>query len=248
MERGYRRIIMPRTLAVQIDFKMPDMAKKFRGKRDEIYRFIAAQMQTNRGMLFDKEGAYNGHPKWEGLKFRVGQILSSRGTLRKSLSPPNPRGRPGPDGIARYTGDTITIGTSLMFAELMNDGTAKLPGGVLRARNAKALAIPLPAGKRATDLAKELRKKESVGRKDLQKKVIALRGHYRKTKSSKQKKLIMERLLRYEKRMKNMGKTQRVIFRKSVKIPARPFNIWNDQDHHELEAALTNKIAEVLNG
>lgn len=139
-------------------FKFPNWLEKLQRSQDEINLFIAAMMQTNRGELFDKEGAANGHDKWAPLKFRRGQILSNRGTLRQSMAPYAANGQPGSDGIVRFQGDTITIGTKLFYARLMNDGTAKMPGGVLRPVNAKALKIPIPGGEGATKGAKKLRK------------------------------------------------------------------------------------------
>lgn len=186
--------------AVEIDFDMPALAPKFRGKLREIYLFIAAQIQTNRGLLFDAEGGYNGHKKWAPLKFRQGQILSNRGTLRKSIAPVPARGMPGNDGIVRISGETVMVGTNLFYARMMNDGTTKMPGGVLKAVNAKALKIPLPAGKQATPAGKSARKENGA-----------------------------------------------FMFRKSVKIPARPFDEWNSNDQREIDEALANKIAQVLN-
>lgn len=199
---------------VTMSFKFPDWPKKVLRAKKELALFQAAQIQFNRGMLFDKEGAYNGRPRWAELKFRNGMILSKRGTLRKSIAPINPKGSAGPDGIVRFSGDKITVGTSLMYARLMNDGTTKLPGGVLRPVKAKALMIPLPNGKAATDAAKSLRKGAS-----------SLLSVNPKT-----------------------GRTQKtnVIFRKWVRIPARPFDDWTAEDQNEFEIAVENKVWEVL--
>ena len=186
--------------AVEIEFDMPQFGPKMRSRLREVYLFIAAQIQTNRGFLFDREGAYNGHKKWAPLKFRQGQILSKRGTLRKSIAPIPARGQPGNDGIVRISGESISVGTKLFYARMMNDGTTKMPGGVLKAVNAKALKIPLPPGKQATPAGKSARKQH---------------GEF--------------------------------MFRKSVKIPARPFDDWTPSDQAELDEALTNKIAQVLN-
>ena len=95
-----------------------------------------------------------------------------------------------------------------MYARMMNDGTTKLPGGVLRPRTAKALKIPLPSGKGATEGAKSLRKGATT--------------------------------------IEDGGKKEKYIFRKSVKIPARPFDDWTIEDEQEMQAALATKIAEVL--
>lgn len=190
---------------INIDYTYPDWDEKIKKYKDEINLFIAAQVQTNRGMMFDAEGADNGKPRWAPLKFRNGMILQKRGNLRRSWAPDNPTGRAGPDGIVRFKEDVIVVGTSLAYARLMNDGTEKMPGGVLRPKSAKALMIPLPDGKALMDTAKGLKKQA--------KKVNG----------------------------------QNVIFRKSVKIPARPMDNWSQQDEDEISAALKNKIVEVLN-
>lgn len=144
---------------IDIDLTFPDLAKVLRDHEKELEVFVAAQMQFNRGMLFEKEGAYNGHEKWKKLKFRVGQILSKRGTLRKSMAPTAMNGKPGNGGIVKFGNGIVTIGSNLIYASLMNFGTTKLPGGVLKPKKAKALMIPIPGGKGATDAAKGLRKR-----------------------------------------------------------------------------------------
>lgn len=144
---------------LEFNWKFPDWQDKVLRALPEIRLFIAAQMQTNRGLLFDSEGSRNGHEKWKKPLFRNGMALSSRGTLRKSMGP-MAKNKPitNVGTIVRFNGDNITIGTNLMIARLMNDGTKNLPGGKLVPVNAKALKIPLPGGKRATSLAKTLRK------------------------------------------------------------------------------------------
>lgn len=147
------------TSLLEIKFEFPDWAARLRAAEEELNLFQAAQIQFNRGMLFDTEGRYNGHEPWEPLRFRAGMILSKRGTLRKSIAPTNPNGFAGPGGLVRFTSDEIQVGTTLLYARLMNDGTEKMPGGVLRPKRAKALRIPLPEGKSALPAAKELAKK-----------------------------------------------------------------------------------------
>lgn len=132
---------------VDITFQFPNLGDKLRGREREISLAIAAEMQFNRGQIFDKEGAYNGRPKWAPLKLRSGQILSLTGTLRKSIAPVSADGRPGQDGIVQFSGETVTIGTNLFYARMMNDGTTKMPDGVLRPVRARALRIPLGNGK-----------------------------------------------------------------------------------------------------
>lgn len=231
---------------VGISFEFPDLYSKLKNALPEINRFVAAQMQTNRGMLFDAEGAYNGHKKWAPLVLRHGQILSDRGNLRKSLAPTNAKGYPGRDGIVRFEGESITIGTRLVYASLMNDGTASLPGGVLRPVNAQALAIPLPAGKSATDTAKGLQR-GSATKQQMVDKIALMERQLTLIEDPGKAAKLQERIRRYKSRAESTPKNQRVIFRKSVKIPARPFNTWTPEDEDELTEALTNKIAEVLN-
>jgi phage gpG-like protein len=143
-------------MAVTIDlgFDFPDWDEKLRKNRRRIDLFMAAQMQTNRGMLFDAEGSRNGHKKWAPLKFRKGQILSKSGALRRSLAPSSLKGLAGPDGLVRFGSDFWEIGTKLFYARMMNDGTTGLPGGVLKPRKALALKIPASMGG-GTKIAKE---------------------------------------------------------------------------------------------
>lgn len=189
--------------SLKIKWKFPDWKRRVKEREEEINLFIAANMQTNRGMLFDASGSYNGHEKWKKLVLRQGQPLSKTGALRRSIGPMNDGKRPvqSPSGIVRMSGNTITIGTKLAYARMMNDGTKNLPGGVLRPIHAKALRIPLPGGQGATKVAKSLRKSEG-----------------------------------------------KFMFRKSVKIPPRPFDTWTKEDQEELSEALREKLAEILNG
>lgn len=201
-------------MSVDIEFKFPDWKAQLSRKEEELNLFCAAMIQTNRGLLFDSEGSHNGRPGWAPLKLRNGMILSDRGTLRKSIAPYNPSGNPGhPDGIVKFESDAIVVGTSLLYARLMNDGTTKMPGGKLVPVHAKALKIPLPQGRNATDEAKQLKK------------------------NSKR--------LTYEV-ADGVKKRGNFIFRKWVKIPARPFNDWNNADQEELNDAMMTKIIEVL--
>ncbi|NJM94450.1 MAG: hypothetical protein HC842_07145 [Cytophagales bacterium] len=120
---------------------MPDLAARFKQKQGELNLFLAATMQTNRAMLFDREGSYNGHEKWEPLKIRKGMILSDRGNLRRSIAPAMADGRPGPGGFVRFQGNVVTLGTALKYAPIQNFG------GVVRAKNVEALKIPLGRGR-----------------------------------------------------------------------------------------------------
>lgn len=127
---------------LDIGFQFPDWQKRLKRAEDRINRFIAAGIQTNRGMMFDAEGGFNGHDKWAPLKCRDGQILSKTGTLRKSISPSKAGkqlGVAGPDGFVQTTGNlirkTTVVGTRVAYAAMMNWGTTGLPGGVLRPKS-----------------------------------------------------------------------------------------------------------------
>jgi phage gpG-like protein len=255
---------------LKIDFKFPDWKGKLLAQEERLNLFAAAQIQANRGMLFDTEGAHNGHKKWAPLQLRNGQILSKRGTLRKSIAPSNPKGSPGSDGIVRFTSDAIVVGTTLGYARMMNDGTAKMPGGVLRAKNAKALRIPLPAGDWANDKARSLRagrtleQIEKLHEASLKAQDRAERARARFVTGGSDKQLAAtiraeravaskaERLGALQERAEKIAATGKggdgFIFRKSVKIPPRNFTDWNEQDQAEVDAAFVNKVRDILNG
>ena len=148
---------------IDAKFTFPDLAEKLRAHRHRIDAEMIVAMQTNRGMLFDNEGAYNGHAKWDSPMLRSGQAGKQRGTLSKSLAPGTPSGEAGPEGIVRVDGSTYTIGTNVAYAAMFNWGTTKMPDGIMRPVRAKALRIPLPSGKKATPVAKALRKSGSDG-------------------------------------------------------------------------------------
>lgn len=145
-------------MTIRMELQFPNLAAKFQAAQDKIRSEVVVAMQFNRGMLFDSEGSYNGHTAWAPLVMRAGQILSNRGVLKKSLAPGTSNGTAGEGGYVKNTGDVITIGTDVASASLMNWGTTRMPGGVLRPVRAKALMIPLPAGAKATPAAKTLRK------------------------------------------------------------------------------------------
>lgn len=257
-------------MTLEVDFKFPDWPNWLKHSEGELNLFQAAQIQTNRGLLFDAEGGRNGNARWPTLKFRAGQILSNRGALRKSLAPFNPRGQPGPSGIVRFTENAITVGTKLMYARMMNDGTTKMPGGVLRAKKAKALRIPLPAGENATQTAKDLRANGSgqvtqemeQRYQKAQDRAIKARIRFQTTGNPK----AMASSIRAEEAVhsaytainkkrskpdliKNSGRGGRgFIFVNSVRIPARRFDQWTQADQDELDNALKTKLVEILNG
>jgi phage gpG-like protein len=196
---------------IKLELKFPKLDETFKVHQNEIMLVLAAAMQTNRAMMFDKEGADNGKPKWAPLKFRRGRILQDTGTLRKSFAPPNDGNKPGhgPGSVVRITGENATIGTSLGYARLMNDGTTKMPGGVLRPVNAQALKIPINPG----ELAKMQGTKSRAVKHDM--------GAVRIDNKN-------------------------FIFRKWVKIPARPMDEITAQDEQEWCDTVANYIGELL--
>lgn len=135
----------------KIELDLPNFAQKFKEMQSDLMLLLAASMQTNRAMMFDKEGADNGKTKWASLNphFRSGMILNNTGVLRKSMGPQNDGIRPGrgKDGIVQIEGTRAVIGTRLTYARLMNDGTVNMPGGVMKPTRAKALKIPIASGK-----------------------------------------------------------------------------------------------------
>lgn len=172
---------------IKIDFKLPNFSKRLRDMKDEISLVLAATMQTNRAMMFDKDGADNGKPPWAPLTWRKGRPLQKTGTLRKSMAPPQRDGLSpglGRDGLLRIAGNRVTIGTALGYARMMNDGTTKMPGGVLKPVTAMALRFPAPEGSK-----------------------------------------------------------EKFMFRKSVRIPARPMDTVTEQDKKEWADTLSDFIA-----
>lgn len=200
---------------IGIIFKMPKLAAKLLANRGIVDREVIIAVQTNRGRLFSAGGDFNGHQKWKADIFRAGQPLMNRRTLAKSLGPNGKSGNAGAGGFVKHPGMTkvgdVIVGTKLAYARMMNDGTTKMPGGVLRAHSG-VLAIPLPAGKKATDVAKQLRKTA------------------RTVKNPR------------------TDKNEKVIFRKSVKIPARPFDTVTSADAKDFRQAAQAGVARVLRG
>ena len=195
-------------MSVSVTWNFPKLNKKLLARRAELALFLAAQVQTNRGLLFASEGSRNGGKRWPKPLLRSGMALSQRGVLRKSLAPGT--GRPGPGGIARITGDDVVIGTNVRYAPIVNFG------GKFTAGPGKVFVIPLPAGKAASGYAKALRSGIQADNK----------------------------------RRKSMGLKARptnVIFRKSITIPPRRFDIMTAADKKEISDAYRKKIAELLN-
>src|ERR1035437_5196666 len=112
---------------VSINFKFPNMLDHYKKHFNRIAIGIAADIQTNRGLLFDAEGAYSGHKKWKDLaskknpKFaknglQVRQILRKPGALKNSIVPYSRDGSPGAQGYVKIEGDMknsiVKVGTN----------------------------------------------------------------------------------------------------------------------------------------
>lgn len=134
---------------IKLELTIPKLDEIMKLHEREIMGVMAAAMQTNRAFMFDKDGADNGKPKWAPLVLRNGRPLQKTGALKNSMGPLGDGKRPvqSPDGILRFTNRDVTIGSKLLYAKMMNDGTVHMPGGVLKPVKAKALKIPLENGK-----------------------------------------------------------------------------------------------------
>lgn len=196
---------------ISLKLTFPKLDEIFKLHEKDVMGVLAASMQTNRAMMFDKDGADNGKKKWKKPIFRNGRPLQNTGALRKSMAPTNNGKTPAhaANAILRLSGPTVMIGTNLIYAKLMNDGTVNMPGGVLKAVNAQALKIPLPSGQSATPAAKKARKG-----------AVNIKDEY--------------------------GNKEKVMFRRSVKIPARKMDILTKADENEFSMTMANYIAEVL--
>lgn len=137
-------------MSVQIKMQFPPLAQRLQSQKRNMLVFLAAQMQTNRGLLFQAEGGRNGNKRWKPPLLRKGMALSDTGTLRKSLAPGT--GYAGPGGVVRMSGTHVEIGTTIAYAPIVNFG------GTFTAPPGRPFKIPLPSGKNATDYAKAMRK------------------------------------------------------------------------------------------
>lgn len=130
----------------QVKFEFPDLLGVFERSFDRIATAIASTVQTQMGMRFESEGAYNGHEKWAPLKMRQGQILSLTGTLRHSISPPIANGKAGPQGFINSSGlpddMLVEVGTKVIYASTHNEGAIIVP------KNKRALRYLNPTTKK----------------------------------------------------------------------------------------------------
>lgn len=148
---------------VSISLKMPDLLGRFQGQLKRLQLAIASDIQTNIGLRFDSQGAYNGHEKWadlssgknlkrakNGLQSR--QVLKKSGALKNSIGPQGATGLPGPNGYVEFEGDAtaavVRVGTNLAYARIHNQGgVISHPGsenGFGRGIKIAAHDIPMP--------------------------------------------------------------------------------------------------------
>lgn len=123
-------------MSVYVEVAIPDFSAKALKAVQQLPLLIAATVQTQRGMIFNREGAYNGRNKWEPLKFRKGQILKDRGTLSKSIAPAHSPTKPGKaeGSIVEMRPDVVSVGTDIAYAIVHEEGRTikpKTPGGLL---------------------------------------------------------------------------------------------------------------------
>lgn len=210
---------------IGIEWRFPKFLDKLQQQLNNINLFIAANLQTNRGLMFDTSN--EGRTQWAPLRLRDGQPLSQRGPLRQSFGPSNDGVRPklNKGSIVKLSDDVVTIGTSLKYAVVHNEGA------VIRPKKSKFLWIPIPAGKANSSNAptKEAKKLLKQGRKK--------KGHDGWLWTRSKEGAIVVRA--------PSGKV--FLLAKQVTIPKRPMDEWNESDQQEIEEALRNKLVEVLN-
>lgn len=122
---------------VEIEFKMPNYMERFKSQFNRLMIAIASDVQTNRGLLFDAEGAYSAHDKWRDLKtgenkkfgkngLQMRQILRRSGALKNSIAPMSQDGKSGPGGYVNFSGDVknavVAVGTNLKYARIHDQG------------------------------------------------------------------------------------------------------------------------------
>lgn len=264
-------------MLVDMKWDFPDFYDLLEKNKKRVYMAMAAAMQTNRAMLFDHEGQYNNRERWAPLKWRQGMILSDRGVLRRSIGPKTNGKEPKREtgSIVDFNDQFITIGTKIAYARMMNDGTTKMPGGVLKSPDGKALKLPHPAHSEMKELKRKqkqlpegddeilevteriLELKEILSEADGAEEFKAYVKKHRalaKSQLSPKKAKAMNRAIdemikrNTSGKSKSQFKNEKFIFRKSVKIPARNFDSWNNADELELSLTLGNLIVRLLNG
>jgi len=116
---------MPKGPALSLkDIKPKELAKQFQMRMPAIMRAMAATVQTNRAMLFDKEGAHNGHKKWAPISHRQGRILQDTGRLRRTIVPSaRGTGIAGANGVVMVDARIVKLETHVDYAGAHEYGT-----------------------------------------------------------------------------------------------------------------------------
>lgn len=132
-----------------VHIELPKLPEKYKDFHQAMMLELASVMQTNRGMIFNTSGTYNGRPGWAALKVRIGGMpLKDTGTLSRSIGP-FANGKPVSNAgtILETRPDLVTVGTNLHYARLMNDGTMKMSDGAMKrvSKNGKEYSIRIPA-------------------------------------------------------------------------------------------------------
>lgn len=265
---------MSKLVKVDVDFSVLENLGSFIDRHgDRISMAMAAVVQTNRGLLFDRSGAYNGHEGWKKPAFRDGKPLLDTGALRNSIGPKGANGSLVPvnpaRGYIRYSGyevRNVEVGTEIKYAKIHTTG------GKITAKNGEALKIPV-SGKGSKFTEKRIRKLHS----ELEKEVTPQRraslqarideaqsimheasetSNYKKKRrylrklddrirslTRNDRRLVRQLANRYHRTSEGSGK---FIFRKSVFVPKRDWSEWNNQDQNELEETLVNFIEHLL--
>lgn len=111
-------------MTVSVDIRMPDFDRKQMWMLRVVPMLIAASVQTQRGLIFQHEGQWNGRSKWAPLKFRDGQILKDTGTLSKSIAPKHSPDKPGRENgtILEAHNDIVSVGTDIAYAIIHEEG------------------------------------------------------------------------------------------------------------------------------
>lgn len=228
---------------VRFKFDFPDLKSLVERERENLKLLQAATMQTQRGMLFDQEGAYNGHQRWPDLQFRSGQILSRGGArgLRGSIAPRNNGKAPGRGShtilemMSSGAMMSVTIGSSLIYAETHDQGAT------IHAKPGKYLKIPLPVGQWANEKTRGIQKHQAARKSaDLAAKAVKASTPAARDRYLNQ----LERI----KRQLDKGTFKAVLFRKKVVIPRRNFTDVNDMDLQEIRVTLTNYLESLITG
>lgn len=211
---------------IAVSSKIPKWAQKFRSLLPQINLFLAATMQTNRGMLFIHQGSYNGHEAWKPPKLRDGMPLRDRGTLMKSIGPVTraKTGRLVPvhnEGTLVKMGlDYVTIGTTLKKAKILNNGGTIIP------KRKKLLWIPLSTNKNKAS-------------QEVTKAIGKAKHNYRAGNKSK--------VILHGAPVVRLANGKFFMLAKKVVIPPRPFDKLNKADRDEIASALKEEVARCLN-